>query len=146
MKIIVTKLGSGAGVRDVVAFLRSGLKRRFPLPMGETPKVENCQILRIVNDDNGDEEYIAIVNVTPEKAALRAIQRTDRTVLRGRLVEVRQYRYRSSRNDRRERRYPVADERERRDDERRRPHLRFEKDTGPARIEALDNFRRTYGY
>jgi len=114
--------------------------------MGEAGKIENCQIIKICDDDNGEEEYIAVVNVTPERAALRLIQRTNLTRLKGRLVQVRQYRYRSSRNDRRSRRYPVGDDYERRDLERRRPNLRFEKHTGPARVEALDNYRRTYGY
>jgi hypothetical protein len=146
MKIIVTKLTAGAGVRDVMTFFKAGLKRRFPLPLRAEPKVENCQIIRIVDDDGGPEEFIAVLNVSPEKEALRAIQRLNRTQLKGRLVEVRQYRYRSSRNDRRSRRYPVANEHERRADDRRRPNLKFERQTGPARIEAMDNFRRTYGY
>ena len=146
MKLILTKLGPRTGVRDVTAFVRNGLKRRFPIPGLQAPKIEKCRIIKILDDDTGGEEYIATINVTPEKAALKAIQRLNRTQLRGRIVEVRQFRYRSSRNDPRRGRYPVAAEHDRRDADRRRPHLRFERVQAPARVEAMDNFRRTYGY
>jgi len=146
MKMILTRLAPGTGVRDVVAFLQNGVKWRFPLPMREAPKVAGCQIIKIVDGDSGYEDHIALVQVTPGKAALRAIQRLNRTPLKGRIVEVREYRSRSSRNERRSRPYPVASEHERRAEERRRPNLKFEKHMGPMRFEAVEGFRRTHGF
>ncbi len=145
MNMILTRLAPGTAVGDVVAFLRNGVKRRFFLPVREAPTIRGCQIIRIVNEDSGDDDYIALVQVTPATAALRAIQRVNRTPLRGRVVEVREYRNRSSRNDRRSRPYPVASEHERRAEERRRPNLKFIKDREPARFKAVDSYRRTYG-
>ncbi len=146
MKMILTRLAPGTGVRDVLGFLRNAVKMSFPLPMRVAAKVENCQLIKIIHEDSGGEDYIALISVTPEKAALRAIRRANRTSLKGRMVEIREYRYRSSRNDQRSRRYAVASEHERRADERRRPNLKFEKDVGPTRFAAVDSYRRTYGF
>jgi hypothetical protein len=129
----------------VLAFFRAGLKTKLPRFLSEPATIEKCKVLKITDLDNGDVEFIALVHVNPEKAALKAIAKLNRTLLRGRLVEVRQYRYRSRKNDRRTRRYPVSAQHERRSLDRRRPNLEVEEAAGPAKIQAMDNFRRTYG-
>ena len=145
MRIIVTKLGAGTGAQEVMRFLLSGAKPRFGLGFGESPAIEKCSVVKIVDDDTGDVEYVALARITPEKAALRAIKRLHGTKLRGRVVRVRQYHYRSRRNERRRRFYPAGSEQERREQERRRPNLRFEKETGAAKVEGMRDFSRTYG-
>jgi hypothetical protein len=139
-------VGAGTTAREVMAFLRSGAKPKLGLPFGDPPTVEKCRVVKIVDDDTGDVEYIALARITPDKAALRAIKRLSLTKLRGRIVEVRQYQYRSKRNERRRRAFPVEEQHDRRDQERRRPNLRFEKETGPAKIEGMKDFTRTYGH
>jgi hypothetical protein len=143
MRIIITKVGPSTTVKEVVAFLRAGA--RPVLGLGDPPTIEKCRVVRIVDDDTGDVEHVALARINPEKAALRAIKRLSRTRLKGRIVEVRQYHYRSSRNDRRRRSFPVVDEHDRRGHERRRPNLRFEKEAAPAKVEGMKEFRRTYG-
>jgi len=145
LKLIITKLSPGTGVRDVMAFVRGGLRSRIPRFLAQQPSIEKCEVIQITDRDNRDVELIAVLNVSPEKAALKAIAKLNRTLLRGRLVEVRQYRYRSRKNDRRARRYPVAEQHERRGQDRRRQHLEMEEAEGPATTVAMESFRRTYG-
>jgi hypothetical protein len=146
MRIIITKMSAGARPREVKDFLASGARARFALPFGDPPLVEKCRVVKIVDEDTGDVEYVALASITPEKAALRAIKRLNQTSFRGRIVEVRKYHYRSKRNDRRVRAYPVGEDKERREDERRRPNLSFETEKGPAKVEGMRDFTRTYGH
>lgn len=143
MRIIITKVGPSTTVREVTAFLKAGA--RPVLGLGDPPTIEKCRVVKIVDDDTGDVEHVALARITPEKAALRAIKRLSRARLNGRIVEVRQYQYRSKRNDRRRRSFPVAGEHDRREQDRRRPNLQFEKEAAPAKIEGMKDFRRTYG-
>jgi len=117
----------------------------MPRFLTQQPSIEKCEVIQVTDLDNGSVEHIAVLNVSPEKAALKAIAKLNRTLLRGRLVEVRQYRYRSRKNDRRTRRYPVAEQHERRATDQRRQHLEMVEVEAPAKTIAMESFRRTYG-
>ena len=144
MMIFIRKLPRGTSKRELQNFIADGLKPKFGLPFGVQGELHKCDILVIIDKDTGSVERHGLAMVLPEKAAEKLIHKLNRTRIRGRLVEVREYVHRSTRTDRRgEESGDRKQGQEQRGPDRRRPHLEIENELNPG-IVGLKGFNRIY--
>ncbi|MDJ0808000.1 MAG: hypothetical protein QNJ78_14355 [Gammaproteobacteria bacterium] len=98
-------------------------------------KIHTAEIRKISSSTNHSVEYHGIVDIEPAKAAVKAIQKLNRTVLRGKEVEVRKYYQRSELRDRRTGTEDALPFEERRKQDRRREAMVAERVLISGRLE-----------
>ncbi|MES9902118.1 MAG: hypothetical protein ABW168_05475 [Sedimenticola sp.] len=146
-KIFIRKLPTGTSRKDLIQFINQGLKSSlFGLSFLPHDEIEECHIIKIVDKNAGTVEHHGIAEIWPGGDIDDVIKRLNGKTLRRRPLEVHRYQLRSPHN---ERRNPLllsdeASNNERRDNDRRRPHLFIQKESGP-RVVGMESFARTYG-
>lgn len=103
MIIFIRKIPKSAKRQDLCAFVSEGLHARWLLPMFQRKSVEKCDILRIENMETQLSEYHGLVYVNSDKTGQALIKHLNGSRFCDREVEVRIYRKRSARQDRRRR-------------------------------------------
>ena len=121
MIIFLAKIQPSTTKRDIVDFISPVLKGGLFATKGILENIE----IRVLRDSCANmTEYHAIVQVSPDKAALRVIHQLNRKKLNGKPINVRLYHIRNRKNDRRlENQYPVLKIKQRRLSKRRRDYL-----------------------
>jgi len=126
MDIFVRGIPDATTRLDLLRFVSSALKPKWSqlqfAPLGE---IKACEIFQINNQDNGLEEFHGLVRIEPASAALAAIERLNGECINSKQVLVRKFYHRATGQNRRDEREtanaPVM--MEKRDIDRRRPHL-----------------------
>ena len=90
-------------------------------------RIRSTEIRKFSNSTKHSVEYHGIVDIEPAKAAVRAIRKLNRTLLKGKEVEVRKYYQRSVLRDRRTGKAEDVPADERRRQDRRREAMRTER-------------------
>lgn len=145
--VFIRNLPAGTRRQDLIMFIRQGLKSSlFGLSFLPHDELEDCHIIKITNKSAGTVEYHGIASIFPTHDINSIIQRLSGNKIRRRPLEVHRYFHRSPHNDRRN---PLSltdlpESAERRDNDRRRPHLFIQKQSG-LKTEAMEGFARTYG-
>lgn len=98
MDLFIRNVDQSTSADDLKAFVKQYTRWTDALT-GQKPKVLKSEILTIVNRISGDIEFHGKIKITPDKAAESMIRRLNRKILRGRIVEVRQWYSRSSKVD-----------------------------------------------
>jgi hypothetical protein len=101
MKIFIRQVPAGLSEWELRGFITRAFGYRRFLPFMLTPKMTSCGIMRIKDQDVGVIEYHGVVVVVPDDAARDCVRKLNRTRLRGKLVEVREFHDRSFHNERR---------------------------------------------
>jgi hypothetical protein len=121
MFIFLAKIQPSTTKRDIVNFISPVLKGGLFATKGI---LENIEINVLQDSCTNTTEYHAIVQVAPDKAALRVIHQLNRKKLNGKPINVRPYYIRNRKNDPRlKNQYPVLKIKQKRLDNRRRDYL-----------------------
>lgn len=99
MMVFLRGLPEGLKRKELKAFVQASVRSRDDHSFYLKAKVCNCAILRITDRSNGDVEHHGLVEVQPARAAIRAIDELNGTVLKGTRIQVRRYRHRSPLRD-----------------------------------------------
>ncbi|MEJ1297629.1 MAG: RNA-binding protein [Candidatus Sedimenticola sp. (ex Thyasira tokunagai)] len=146
-KIFIRKLPDNTRRQDLVRFIQQGLRSSlFGLSFLPHDELGDCHIIQITNKSAGTVEYHGIAEIFTAQDINGVIQRLNGKKLKRRPLEVHQYFHRSPHNDRRNHLSftdPSGDA-ERRDSDRRRPHLFIQKRSS-LRVEGMEGFARTHG-
>lgn len=98
MLIFLARIPSNSTKQDIANFIGPALTGGLLTPKGTLDSIK----IKTIRDRNTNEiEHHAIVKVEPDKVALRVILKLNRTKLKGKPINVRQYRIRNNKNDRR---------------------------------------------
>jgi len=90
MNIIVPRITDKTNRKDLRSFVNRVLEKWFRLPFSAHPKIVRCRILS-VTDSAGVTQRHGIINVTPDDAALRIIQKLNGQHLNEKQVGVKRY-------------------------------------------------------
>ena len=90
MNIIVPRITNKTNRKDLRNFVNRVLEKWFRLPFSAHPKIVRCRILS-VTDSAGVTQRHGIINVTPDDAALRIIQKLNGQHLNEKQVGVKRY-------------------------------------------------------
>ena len=90
MNIIIPRITGKTNRKDLRNFVNRVLERWFRLPFSAHPKIVRCRILS-VTDRAGVTQRHGIINVTPDDAALRIIQKLNGQHLNDKQVGVKRY-------------------------------------------------------
>ena len=90
MKLIIPRITDSTTRTDLKTFVRLVLNKWFRLPFSAKPQIVKCGVLSITNS-NGVTQRHGLVNVTPDDAALRIIQKLNGAYLKGKRVGVKRY-------------------------------------------------------
>ena len=96
MHIILVRIKPNTTKRDIVNFISPALKGGLFAPNGI---LENIQIMVRRDSSINATEYYGIVQIEPDKAALRVIRQLNRKKLNGKPINVRGYSIRNRKND-----------------------------------------------
>lgn len=126
MLIFLARIQPNTTKRDIVDFISPALKGGLFAPKGI---LKNIEILALRDSRTNVTENHAIVQIEPDKAALKVIRKLNRKKLNGKPINVRPYHIQNRENDPRlKHRYPAPKFKEKRLSERRRDSLeRLEK-------------------
>lgn len=117
MHIFLVRIPANTTKRDVVEFISPALKGGLFAPTGV---LKNIQLVVLRNSRTNATEHYGIVQVEPDKAALRVIRQLNRKQLKGKPIHVRRYYIRNKKNDPRlKNQYPALNIKEKRLGERR---------------------------
>lgn len=121
MLIFLARIQPNTSKRDIVDFISPVLKGGLFAPKGV---LKNIEIMVLRDSRTNVIENHAIVQVEPDKAALRVVNKLNRKKLNGKPINVRQYHIQNRENDPRlKNRYPAPKFKEKRLSERRRDSL-----------------------
>lgn len=98
MHIFLARIPPGTTKQDIIDFIGPTLKGGLFSTSGT---LVNIKIEMIRDKRTNETEYHAIVIIEPQKTALKIIQKLNRTKLKGKPINVRQYHIRNRKNDRR---------------------------------------------
>jgi hypothetical protein len=90
MKLLIPRITDSITRRDIRDFINRVLEKWFRLPFSAPPKIVSCGILSDTNN-MGVIQRSGLINVTPDDAALRIIQKLNGEYLKGKRVGVKQY-------------------------------------------------------
>ena len=90
MIVIIPRITDSTTRNDLKSFARLVLNKWFRLPFSAKPQIVQCRILSIT-DTNGVTQRHGLVNVTPDDAARRIIQKLNGAYLKGKRVGVKRY-------------------------------------------------------
>ena len=90
MNIIIPRITGKTNRKDLRNFVNRVLERWFRLPFSAHPQIVRCRILS-VTDRAGLNQRHGILNVTPDDAAMRIIQKLNGKHLNEKRVGVKRY-------------------------------------------------------
>ena len=90
MNIIIPRITDRTNRNDLRNFVNRVLEKWFRFPFSAHPKIVRCRIMS-VTDRNGVTRRHGVINVTPEDAALRVIQKLNGKYLNEKRVGVKRY-------------------------------------------------------
>lgn len=90
MDIIIPRVTEKTTRKDLRGFANRVLEKWFRLPFSAHPQIVRCRILS-VTDRAGITQRHGILNVTPDDAAMRIIQKLNGTHLNEKRVGVKRY-------------------------------------------------------
>ena len=96
MVIILRKIPSETLYQDIVAFIEPALKGKW---FNKGGYIEEVKILTIKDPDKETIEQHALVRISPDSCAKRVIKLLNRKPILEKRIAVREYQYRSWRND-----------------------------------------------
>ena len=146
MWIFISRLPKDAKRRDVVQFVNRALKPGWlMLPLTTRARLTRCEVMQIVDRDNGVSELHGLAEIEPGKMVPGIIERLNGAQLKGKTITVHQYRHRSPNKDRRAPGWMMGSSGsgERRKADRRRAHLNIEMLRTP-RTEVMSSFHRVH--
>ena len=82
--------------KDLLAFVRDALRAAGVRGMPLISLCSNCQIMRITDPAAGTVEYHGLIEIQPARIVIQAIEVLNGRELKGRPIEVRRYRHRST--------------------------------------------------
>jgi len=146
MKIFIRGLPSDTSPMSLRKFAEALLKPPWYLPMRQRIGIKSCVVLKIKDLERKAVEFHGMLEVTPYKHALDAIERLNREEFNGRLLQARKWHDRTSLKDRRN---PYGHdettlENDRRSRDRRRRRLVVET-YEPPRFKGLSQYHREFG-
>ena len=146
MWIFISRLPKDTKRKDVVQFVNRALKPGWlMLPLATRARLTRCELMQIVDRDNGISELHGLAEIEPGKMVPGIIERLNGSQLNGKTLGVHQYRHRSPNKDRRTPAWRMGSGAagERRKVDRRRAHLNIEMLRTP-KIETMSNFHRVH--
>ena len=90
MNIIIPRITGKTNRKDLRNFVNRVLEKWFRLPFSAHPQIVRCRILS-VTDNAGVTQRHGIINVTPDDAAMRIIQKLNGKYLNEKRVGVKRY-------------------------------------------------------
>lgn len=90
MNIIIPRITGKTNRKDLRGFVNRVLDSWFRLPFSAHPQIVRCRIIS-VTDRTGVNQRHGIINVTPDDAALRIIQKLNGKYLNEKRVGVKRY-------------------------------------------------------
>lgn len=90
MKLLVPRITDATTRKDLREFANRVIESWFRLPFSERPRIVSCRILSI-SDSIGIEQRHGLLDVTPDDAAIKIIQKLNGALLRGKRVGVKRY-------------------------------------------------------
>lgn len=139
MHIFLARIPPDTTKQNIIDFIGPTLKGGL-FPTSGT--VVNIKIEVIRDKRTHETEYHAIVIVEPQKTALKVIQKLNRTKLKGKPINVRQYHIRNRKNDRRVDKRPKPECKIPRMADRRRDTLELLGNQGEIRFESHIQYSR----
>ncbi len=146
MKIFVRGLPTETSPASLHAFAEQVLTPPWYMPLRRVIKIKQCVVLKIRDLELNTVEYHGLLEVTPYKAGVEAIERLKGQKFQGRKMLVRKWRERSGLNDQRQSvdAEGVTEGDRRTGHERRRPKLLIET-YSPPNFQGLKQFHREFG-
>ena len=103
MQLFIGRLPHELSKQELCRFIAHRIRKKGPLRLFQKNKVAfDCKIMVMRDKDTGGTEYFAVVSHLPYKIAQQAIENLNGTLFNGEVVEMREYRVRSWKNDRRQ--------------------------------------------
>ena len=102
MLLFIERIPRSATEKEIRQFVRQAISPKWFQNFIPTTKLSGCDIISIEDRDSRRIERHAIVDVKPDKTGLAVIERLNKTLFKGRHVEVRKYFHRSSLRDHRQ--------------------------------------------
>jgi hypothetical protein len=99
--VFIRLLPESVTQNELRRFVSNGLRSRWLIAFPVSGKIRSVEIRKFTNGTSRSVEYHGIVDIEPAKAAVKAIRKLNRTLLKGKEVEVRKYYQRSVLRDRR---------------------------------------------
>ena len=90
MKLLIPRITQSTKRRDLKEFVNRVLENWFRLPFSAQPQILSCRILSIT-DSMGVIQRHGLINVTPDDAARRIIQKLNGKYLDGKRVGIKKY-------------------------------------------------------
>ena len=90
MNLLIPRITDSTKRKDLRDFANRVLEKWFRLPFSTQPRIVNCRILSI-SDSMGVTQRHGLIDVTPDDAALRVIQKLNGAYLKEKRVGVKQY-------------------------------------------------------
>lgn len=143
IRVFIGHLVPSTTRNELTRFLDKELNRGWlGLPKIGTSRLNSCSIMRILDKDTGITEHHGMADISPSRSIQKAMGQLNGSRLCGKQVEVRQYINRSPYRDRRQYMNKIdidqEQELERRENDRRRPHLHIEAQRNPKYAEVSD--------
>ncbi|MEW8013221.1 MAG: hypothetical protein AB2807_00050 [Candidatus Sedimenticola endophacoides] len=129
MWIFISRLPKETSRKDVVQFINRALTPGWlMLPLTSRARLTQCEMMQIVDRDTGQAELHGLAKIEPGKMVPGIIERLNGAHLKGRRLDVHQYRHRSPNKDPRTPGWRARRDggTERRGSDRRRPRLNIE--------------------
>jgi len=101
MKIFIRGLPADTSAASLRAFAETLLTPPWYLPMSRRIKLRSCVVLKMKDLASKTVEFHGLLEVTPYKSAMDAIERLNRQEFQGRLLAARTWHERVGQNDRR---------------------------------------------
>jgi RNA recognition motif-containing protein len=145
MKIFVRGLPKEISPKTLRTFAETILTPAWYQPLRRRINIKSCVVLKMKDLDQGVTEFHGLMEITPYKAGIEAINLLNRQSFQGRLLEVRRWYERSDLNDRRTflKSSAKVPNSEKRSDDRRRVSLVIETYEPPSAV-GMKQFHREY--
>ena len=90
MKLLIPRITQSTKRKDLKEFVNKVLENWFRLPFSAQPQILSCRILS-VTDSMGVTQRHGLINVTPDDAARKIIQKLNGKHLNGKRVGIKKY-------------------------------------------------------
>ena len=90
MNLIIPRITGNTNRKDLRNFVNRVLEKWFRLPFSAHPQIVRCRIIS-VTDSAGVPQRHGIINVTPDDAAMRIVQKLNGKYLNEKRVGVKRY-------------------------------------------------------
>ena len=90
MQLIVPRITDVTRRKDLKEFVNRVLQKWFRMPFSARPRIVSCRIMS-VSDSMGVTERHGLVDITPDNAALRVVQKLNGAYLKTKRVGIKKY-------------------------------------------------------